>query len=100
SPPETYPRSLHDALPICGFRTRYQRRLTDAQQIAGRLSELGGVQQIQRLAAGLDRCTQRMDARQQAGEVEARSTQLAGVEVILRSEEHTSELQSRENLVC
>src|SRR5690606_41917357 len=68
---ETYPLSLHDALPICSCSCRRPRpprpRFPSAPARATTASRCGG-------SATTTRCT--------------------------RSEEHTSELQSRENLVC
>src|SRR5690606_41863090 len=64
SPPELYPLSLHDALPICP-RHRNRRRRTPAPARRPRPRPR---------PCSARRCT--------------------------RSEEHTSELQSRENLVC
>src|SRR3712207_9195448 len=80
---EIYTLSLHDALPICGAEVRREV----GHQLAG-ATGLGGV------------------ADQRAG-VEPHEVPHAGevgalrVEVVdLRSEEHTSELQSRQYLVC
>ena len=47
-------------------------------------SELRRIQQEQRFATGLHRRTQRVDTRQQTGEVEARGAQFAGIEIVLR----------------
>src|SRR5436309_7858688 len=74
-PPEFYTLSLHDALPIYvrHWRARWPRLAADrARALRDRalLSCLGG-----------DSCRARTRA-------------------VRRSEEHTSELQSRENLVC
>src|SRR5690606_39410391 len=79
SPPEPYTLSLHDALPISQ---------------AGRLGDQVGIAQICRgdlqrrdieIRQSID--TWLVPGRAQVGDA-------------LRSEEHTSELQSRENLVC
>src|SRR5690606_41300841 len=92
SSPQIAPLSLHDALPICRsyphracppigpWSSRGSARCThpgkgcDARTSEGR----GIVEAIVSLAIGV----------------------LTGAGVWLRSEEHTSELQSRENLVC
>src|SRR5690606_41222969 len=89
-----YPLSLHDALPICaalaaGQGDSYRRRflevgvllIDDVQFLAGR----------REMQAELLRVVDAMQA--------------VGRQIVLtsdrpRSEEHTSELQSRENLVC
>lgn len=47
-------------------------------------SKLRRIQQEQRLATGLDRRAQRVDTRQQTGEIEACGAQLARIEIILR----------------
>src|SRR5690606_41308401 len=71
APTEIYTLSLHDALPIC--RQRAQDRDHDDRQ-----------QQVERIG----------HAQRQAGAVAVCQARQC------RSEEHTSELQSRENLVC
>src|SRR3712207_8220511 len=71
---EIYTLSLHDALPIL---------------VLGVDPGTGGVEA--ELPGG--------ERAQGAGEHE-RGPALAGVEVLVRSEEHTSELQSRQYLVC
>src|SRR5690606_41186431 len=91
-PPHSYSLSLPDALPICG---RYRRGIEQLVR-AGR-------RQRRRLVA-VDPPALQLAARQDQleraqlaihpglhGELEAPA---------VRSEEHTSELQSRENLVC
>src|SRR5438105_10484359 len=81
SPPELYTLSLHDALPICSLGD---------QVGAGRHSDRvrpGGV------IAGNDRRTQ-------AHRVIRLVDDPASDEIEVRSEEHTSELQSRVDLVC
>src|SRR3712207_8032844 len=73
--PEIYTLSLHDALPICGFAVRYERR--------------GPIQRNGRADFAFRRC--------------ARGLDFALPHVApggARSEEHTSELQSRQYLVC
>src|SRR5690606_41618264 len=89
---ELSPLSLHDALPISR-----QRRLEQVGGVAGAGGAAGADQRVHfvdeqddRLGAGLnlvdDRAQALLELALHAG---------AG-----RSEEHTSELQSRENLVC
>src|SRR5690606_41954707 len=85
TPPEKHTLSLHDALPI-------YRDLDDdtvAHDVGGRGRAVGH--------AGTGRLGRRLGQRSvdgEVGEVHLR------VERDDRSEEHTSELQSRENLVC
>src|SRR5207253_5193555 len=90
SPPARYPLSLHDALPI--FRTRgwdglMRLRPEDALVLpwveAGRPLRLFVVQGAPQIGAAQG-CT----------------AQIRAAEVDARSEEHTSELQSRGHLVC
>src|SRR5690606_41954708 len=90
--------SLHDALPISGD----QRFQADAQ-----LAELH-VELVQflldrrvRAAQALHIGSQRLDLLGRLADLGAESFQLLSGGCLLgRSEEHTSELQSRENLVC
>src|SRR5690606_41737935 len=99
SPPtESFPLSLHDALPISAraFRT-LQRQL---RHRARRIAELLRLRATQRM---LDRPMHQQVriAPDRRGEVRVRLQREAEVaDVLRRSEEHTSELQSRENLVC
>src|SRR5262249_57924468 len=87
--PETYPLSLHDALPIC------------KEVDTGRQRE----QALVRLEADVRRLQE--ERHTLLGHVESMLKELAridlaeeGVALLLRSEEHTSELQSLTNLVC
>src|SRR5690606_41719069 len=82
APPATelYPLSLHDALPIWPVHNRSRGGLIHP----GRLSRL----------ALMDRAAADAAAR------DARRCRVCSNTSLLRSEEHTSELQSRENLVC
>src|SRR5436309_7460405 len=81
-PTEIYTLSLHDALPISGIGLigAFQHRFR------GAFDERFGFRQAQ---AGFD-FAHRLD----------HSDFLVGRDRFQRSEEHTSELQSRENLVC
>src|SRR5690606_42085725 len=88
SPTELYTLSLHDALPIFGSQR--------AVALPGR--------RRQRAASGLS-CRlddRRLDDQRAFGHQEREPLPIRGVEAAAhrRSEEHTSELQSRENLVC
>src|SRR5690606_40109427 len=85
APPELYPLSLHDALPISQDRALARpgrarcRRLPHRGRIAPARAGHGVHHRTRALHPGR--------RHQRGGEV-------------ARSEEHTSELQSRENLVC
>src|SRR5690606_41224426 len=85
-PPGSYPLSLHDALPISGFIVENLRKAFPDTDETGEL-----------------------DLILFAGDVFDRLLSFPSTEAseaadwfmdFLRSEEHTSELQSRENLVC
>src|SRR5690606_40909321 len=80
SSPAIYPLSLHDALPIFGGAD------ADPAGAAEGLAQLDG-RRADPAGAGMD---QGFLTRLQASQLEQ----------VERSEEHTSELQSRENLVC
>src|SRR5690606_41886772 len=86
-PPELYSLSLHDALPICPH-ARQPRVVLD--------EELRPVRLVLRRQLPLDP----LRVLPHRPELDAR--ELAPPERLapVRSEEHTSELQSRENLVC
>src|SRR5690606_42077175 len=77
---ETYTLSLHDALPICAAAKEDRRHGARAAALAHRCH----------LAVERGRKALLID----------RPVPDVAVEVAIRSEEHTSELQSRENLVC
>src|SRR5690606_39786914 len=84
APTEIYTLSLHDALPICEF--------FDGPPPANEAKALG-----METAAAFAKLGQELAAlRQQAREYPF----LTALDGPIRSEEHTSELQSRENLVC
>src|SRR5690606_41489623 len=87
SPPDTYTLSLHDALPISRHRSIRKRRREPAEDRGGgaRLHLLG------RHRHGIVVGPALVPRRRRA------AAQGSGAD---RSEEHTSELQSRENLVC
>src|SRR5690606_41699034 len=96
APPAPSPLSLHAALPICGDEPGGLRKIDHASSlvaerrpaIATRLSR-----RVRTTAAALAR--RRLPKRR--GPLRLRRRVPRGR---LRSEEHTSELQSRENLVC
>src|SRR5207302_9468432 len=95
-PGHAHPLSLHDALPISSpFRLLRGGRTRSAQAFQGRFH------------GPFDALVDVTDARQAARHYPTKSLQLPTgrsrkgrrANVDLRSEEHTSELQSRENLV-
>src|SRR5690606_39464019 len=95
APPEIYPLSLHDALPILLVKLFGRKRLETKRfdERAARVRDIGVKRAVmERQFWGV------------VGLVWAIGTALAywggGHLVLSRSEEHTSELQSRENLVC
>src|SRR5260370_20117659 len=77
---EIYTLSLHDALPICRKLRTHHRRGADGVRRA--------------CTCG---CTEMIQAIFESGDEVARRAEIKGE---LRSEEHTSELQSHLNLVC
>src|SRR5690606_41963654 len=87
-----YPRSLHDALPIC----------QSGEPVAAPLEALHQFEAVlDRLRHGRTRIAK--FAQHEQGTRLARQTERLGLSLAaerVRSEEHTSELQSRENLVC
>src|SRR5690606_41707196 len=84
---EIYTLSLHDALPIC------LRRIDLA--VVGHARHARGQLRARRVERGLHFACGLVDVAVQ------RELQVdADVALVARSEEHTSELQSRENLVC
>src|SRR5690606_39381679 len=94
-PPKRYPPSLHDALPIYGLDLvvrdvdrRHAELALQPRDLAAHLDTELGVEVRQRLVHQEDR--------------RATDDRPAHRDALLlpRSEEHTSELQSRENLVC
>src|SRR5690606_41296169 len=88
-PPATAPLSLHDALPILGHH-RVDDRLVGWQDVMPTLLDLAGVP-IPPSVEGLSMVGEQRRA-YFYGEIDEGA--------MARSEEHTSELQSRENLVC
>src|SRR5690606_41618436 len=93
-----YTLSLHDALPIL----RRLRRLLVQRVIHGAQLRIdgGNLQHFARLAiANVHIVVEVQRARRPRRNLVALQTRL-GKHEHLRSEEHTSELQSRENLVC
>src|SRR5690606_40889748 len=90
--PPSYALSLHAALPIC-------RRAEAPRQQRG-VAEIGRGpdRQVPALVSGRERA--RLGEDRERGHDPERRREPAGGDRGERSEEHTSELQSRENLVC
>src|SRR5690606_41871208 len=80
------------------------RRSSDLLLRGGRVRRVGGCAAADRVRVGSDRPTPRCGGRKPArrGRASAAARWRGAVRRLLaiRSEEHTSELQSRENLVC
>src|SRR5690606_41568245 len=95
--PGAYSLSLHDALPIwAGLDlARALAAYCRSRRNASRDGP-GAESRLRVLAGGVRRCGQ-LRGKQPRGRVDSGRTAPASSS---RSEEHTSELQSRENLVC
>src|SRR5690606_41456889 len=89
--PATYPLSLHDALPISRPAPRWRRRPRAAQPQARAARVRRGAGGSLSWAEASGDSTRRVPGILFSGIYRSLRT---------RSEEHTSELQSRENLVC
>src|SRR5207249_11882733 len=95
-PPPPFPLSLHDALPI-SLPPGITGRVAPGARKGPRISAQG-----RRLHRGRDPDMDRVQARERdpASEVPAEPVRVRPLLRHLRSEEHTSELQSRFDLVC
>src|SRR5690606_42021730 len=90
--PEIYTLSLHDALPIC----RYFRKPQSLQR-----SRISGAMSASPTRTSLDALVEIAQTINTLRDPEAVLEKVLEIAMeTLRSEEHTSELQSRENLVC
>src|SRR5690606_40695841 len=90
APPQLHPLSLHDALPIC-------QSVFVTPQIATSANAANAARRTTTLSRNLLKpMLGHLAIQRRAAEPEL----LGGLTQIPRSEEHTSELQSRENLVC
>src|SRR5690606_41550860 len=100
APPCTRPLSLHDALPIL-IATGHYARVREIQ-VDGRpqYQLLKGLDATKDQSYFLHRLNQAQLARTRFPLGELPKTEVRRIAAELRSEEHTSELQSRENLVC
>src|SRR5207253_11138367 len=96
SPTEIYTLSLHDALPICGLTASF-----DAARIYAILGDNGaGKTTLLRALAGLVRPTRGCISMLGTTDLSSIRPQFGYMAHPSRSEEHTSELQSRGHLVC
>src|SRR5207302_9692286 len=91
-----YSLSLHDALPICANFGRLELDVPP-QEIAASVFD-----QVRALAEIAGRCGARLIHVKPHGALYNQAARDRGIAqaIAARSEEHTSELQSRENLVC
>src|SRR5207302_11400890 len=99
-PTDLYPLSLHDALPILrGWRRRVglKQRLQERLRTFQRLRAARGLERFPVLAPSGNPCD---SVERTARLALCDSDPAATPPERQRSEEHTSELQSRENLVC
>src|SRR5207302_4153095 len=97
-PSAIYTLSLHDALPICSRRPRI-RQLSVRSRSPASIAEAspGGSRQ---LGCGASRMSSSLEMGKRYALTTSPSAAAERVCEVNRSEEHTSELQSRENLVC
>src|SRR5690606_41483274 len=94
--PQFYPLSLHDALPILAWECdgyTLERHPPEAVVLPASTEEVSRVMRLLHQA-------QVPVIPRGAGTSLSGATMPVGGGVVVRSEEHTSELQSRENLVC
>src|SRR5205085_12118213 len=97
APSVLYTLSLHDALPI--FRLYRQRNPRDAAVLVNvKLPHFGSGLFVRPLAAAMHQDKNQMIVRIVGQRLP--SARAPALVLILRSEEHTSELQSQSNLVC
>src|SRR5690606_40960436 len=89
-----YPLSLHDALPICAWSSASDRPRVDRLDLGG--VAIHAEERLRAARALPPHPPGAGGVAQQAEDRVGHPVDIAG----LRSEEHTSELQSRENLVC
>src|SRR5690606_42061617 len=92
--PPTYPLSLHDALPIW---PRHHQRRAEPTAADRRRPKPGDSPRGARVPLG---AAAGAAARQRLTPCATRPPTDVDRSAVVRSEEHTSELQSRENLVC
>src|SRR5690606_42130249 len=100
SPTPTPTPSLHDALPICTQRCHFLACTPKHQRIAGFQPHNAFAFPAQRNQQAVDLFLAFGMAALALADGKALSIAAAHGNHAFRSEEHTSELQSRENLVC
>src|SRR5690606_41500623 len=99
-PPASYPLSLHDALPICVADPQVGRPLGQVEQGLARRGRGGCCRRrLAHLALPFFLRRSRRRPRSPRPPRDAGPSPGGGTRWPARSEEHTSELQSRENLV-
>src|SRR5690606_41374614 len=97
--PGAHPLSLHDALPICWLHADVQDLVAALLQDLS--FEMDARLSLLRQSRGVDQGRLAEGALLRDQQLRDRLQRLASEAATLaRSEEHTSELQSRENLVC
>src|SRR5207249_5607661 len=97
---DLYPLSLHDALPILELPRRAKALFQSGQRASKSKASARDLHQL-RIEAKKLRYTLEMFQSTYPPTVEARIASLHNLQTVLgRSEEHTSELQSRFDLVC
>src|SRR5690606_41243606 len=96
-PADSYPLSLHDALPIyCSSSTLSLARITPLSAYSAATFSSTGVSALH----GPHHSAQKSRITSLSREGSTTSRRNRSTAFCSRSEEHTSELQSRENLVC
>src|SRR5690606_41446167 len=98
-PPETYTLSLHDALPIWATKSVSELTSTTAA-LAPAVTTPTRPSAATRSAFLAALARPRVRSQSIAASMSPLVSARAFLQSIIRSEEHTSELQSRENLVC
>src|SRR5690606_40311842 len=95
--PDLYPLSLHDALPICQADARaFGDAAVDLHADLAALDHVDVVDD----RTGVLHLRHEIDAAHRPARIATLDVEGGGIAAGARSEEHTSELQSRENLVC
>src|SRR5690606_41071118 len=94
-PAEIYALSLHDALPISRHRAARTVLVRRARMTAASTARTDALRALTIPSELLP-----SDGRFGSGPSRVRDAQMEALSSVSRSEEHTSELQSRENLVC
>src|SRR5207244_12842689 len=98
APPRLYPLSLHDALPISGSSPVFLIWMVGIAKKSNRCNERRRERNMPRLDAQTHRGEQGVVNRYSSPLIPVHHC--ASVRLAFRSEEHTSELQSPDHLVC